>query len=72
MSEGIVKWFNPRKGYGFIETNAGKDVFVHYADIEQKNKTSLTQGQLVSFHITPGEKGPKALHVVALKNAAKD
>ncbi len=69
MSEGTVKWFNSRKGYGFIATSDGKDVFVHYANIvgEGGYKT-LNEGDVVTFDIVEGEKGPRAENVVS-KNA---
>jgi len=65
MSEGKVKWFNPRKGYGFIATDDGRDVFVHYANIEGDGYKSLAEGDTVSFDIVEGEKGPRAENVIA-------
>jgi len=64
MSEGTVKWFNPRKGYGFIATDDGRDIFVHYASISGDGYKSLNEGQAVSFEIVEGEKGPRAENVV--------
>jgi CspA family cold shock protein len=64
MSEGTVKWFNPRKGYGFITAENGKDIFVHYADISGEGYKTLVEGDLVSFDIVEGEKGLRAENVV--------
>ncbi|HEX42448.1 MAG TPA: cold shock domain-containing protein [Phycisphaerales bacterium] len=67
MSEGTVKWFNPRKGYGFIATSDGRDVFVHYANIESGGFRTLAEGDAVMFDIVEGEKGPRAEKVVPVK-----
>jgi CspA family cold shock protein len=64
MSEGTVKWFNPRKGYGFITSEDGKDIFVHYADISGEGYKTLVEGDEVSFDIVEGEKGLRAENVV--------
>ncbi len=64
MSEGTVKWFNPRKGYGFIATNDGRDIFVHYASISGDGYKTLVEGDAVSFDIVEGEKGLRAENVV--------
>jgi CspA family cold shock protein len=64
MLEGRVKWFNPKKGYGFIATDDGRDVFVHYSSISGKGYKSLAEGDPVSFEIVEGEKGPRAENVV--------
>jgi CspA family cold shock protein len=67
MPEGIVKWFNGEKGYGFITPeDGGKDVFVHYSGIEGGGYKSLEEGQRVSFELAQGQKGPQADHVRAL------
>ena len=66
---GTVKWFNSEKGYGFIQQdNGGKDVFVHYRQINSNgyDRVSLEEGQKVSFEIGEGEKGPQAENVSAL------
>jgi len=63
MSEGTVKWFNPRKGYGFISTEDGKDIFVHYADIAGEGYKTLVEGDQVSFDVVEGEKGLRAENV---------
>jgi cold shock protein len=67
MSEGKVKWFNPRKGYGFIETLDGHDIFVHYSTIHSEGFKTLSEGDPVSFDIVDGEKGPRAENVVCKK-----
>jgi len=64
MSEGTVKWFNPRKGYGFIATKDGRDVFVHYASISGDGYKTLAEGNPVTFDVVEGEKGPRAENVV--------
>jgi CspA family cold shock protein len=64
MSEGTVKWFNQRKGYGFISTTDGNDIFVHYSSISGEGFKSLVEGDAVSFDIVEGEKGPRAENVV--------
>ena len=64
MPEGTVKWFNQRKGYGFISTADGQDIFVHYSNISGEGFKSLVEGDAVSFDIIEGEKGPRAENVV--------
>jgi len=64
MSEGKVKWFNPRKGYGFIATEDGRDIFVHYASISGDGYKTLVEGDPVSFDVVEGEKGLRAENVV--------
>ncbi len=69
MSEkqsGTVKWFNNDKGYGFIERESGKDLFVHFRSIVGEGHRSLVDGQKVEFTETMGEKGPQAENVVPL------
>lgn len=63
MAEGTVKWFNARKGYGFIATTDGSDVFVHYSSISSDGYKSLAEGDPVTFDIVQGEKGPRAENV---------
>ncbi|MBF0219081.1 MAG: cold-shock protein [Gammaproteobacteria bacterium] len=58
--EGTVKWFNDEKGYGFIEQQNGKDVFVHYSAINGSGRKSLQEGQSVTMVVTMGQKGPQA------------
>ncbi len=66
MAEGTVKWFNDAKGFGFIEQDGGKDVFVHHSAIQGQGFKSLEEGQRVSFDIVDGAKGPAAANVVKL------
>ncbi len=65
MSEGTVKWFNPKKGYGFIATEDGRDIFVHYASISGGGYKTLAEGDSVTFDIVEGEKGQRAENVIA-------
>ncbi|MCX5831868.1 MAG: cold-shock protein [Deltaproteobacteria bacterium] len=60
MSEGTVKWFNDSKGFGFIEQDGGKDVFVHHSAIQADGFKSLAEGDRVSFEVVAGPKGPAA------------
>lgn len=62
--KGTVKWFNNRKGFGFIERENGTDVFVHYRDIEGDGFRTLSEGQPVQFTLDEREKGPAALSVI--------
>jgi CspA family cold shock protein len=64
MSNGKVKWFNPRKGYGFIATADGRDIFVHYSSISGDGYKTLVEGDPVTFDIVEGEKGLRAENVV--------
>jgi cold shock protein len=63
MATGIVKWFNPEKGYGFIEREDDADVFVHYSAIQMNGFRILEEGQRVEFDVGPGEKGEEAQNV---------
>ena len=64
--QGRVKWFNPEKGYGFIEVENGKDVFVHYSEIQEEGFKTLEEGQVVEFDIVEGNRGPQAANVTKL------
>jgi CspA family cold shock protein len=66
MQEGIVKWFNAEKGFGFIEVEGGNDVFVHFSAIVSDGYKSLDEGQRVQFNIVQGNRGPQAENVVKL------
>ena len=63
MAEGTVKWFNDTKGFGFLQSDEGQDVFVHQGDIEVDGYRSLAEGARVQFELTEGAKGPKAVKV---------
>ncbi len=63
MATGKVKWFNNTKGFGFITSDDGTDVFVHYSDVSGDGFKSLEEGDSVEFEITEGPKGPKAADV---------
>jgi len=66
MAEGTVKWFNNSKGFGFIQQDGGKDIFVHHSAIKGEGFRSLEEGQRVKFDIVEGQKGPAAENVVKL------
>jgi CspA family cold shock protein len=63
MANGTVKWFNDRKGFGFIEQESGPDVFVHHSAINSSGFKSLSEGDRVTFDIEQGNKGPSATNV---------
>lgn len=66
LVNGVVKWFNDAKGYGFIQREEGPDVFVHYRAINADGRRSLSEGQNVTFKVVQGEKGPQAENVTAV------
>ncbi len=63
---GTVKWFNESKGFGFIEQQAGPDVFAHFSAISGSGFKTLAEGQAVEFTVSQGQKGPQAENIVAL------
>ena len=66
MNNGIVKWFNNEKGFGFISVEGGDDVFAHYSAIQTTGYKTLEEGQKVSFNIVKGARGPQAESVTIL------
>jgi CspA family cold shock protein len=66
LPEGTVKWFNDRKGYGFIQKDEGGDLFVHHSAISMEGFRTLAEGERVSFEIEDGERGPAAKNVVKI------
>ncbi len=66
LVEGTVKWFNDEKGFGFVEQEGGKDVFVHHSAINGSGRKTLTEGQRVTMEVTQGQKGPQAENVTAI------
>ncbi len=63
MANGTIKWFNEKRGFGFIEQEEGPDVFVHFSNIKGTGFKSLKEGDRVTFDIEQGEKGPAAVNV---------
>ena len=66
MAKGTVKWFNDKKGFGFLSRDDGDDVFVHHTSIQGEGFKSLREGQEVEFEVQDGPKGPQAVNVKAL------
>jgi CspA family cold shock protein len=66
MASGTVKWFNEKKGYGFIESEDGTDVFVHHSGINATGFKTLNEGDRVTFDIEKGQKGPAAVNVTVV------
>jgi CspA family cold shock protein len=66
MANGTVKWFNEKKGFGFIEQDEGPDVFVHHTDINATGFKTLKEGDKVTFDVEQGPKGPKAANVTVV------
>ena len=64
--KGTVKWFNAKKGFGFISAETGKDVFVHFSALQMDGFKVLDEGEEVEFDVVNGEKGPQAANVVKL------
>jgi len=66
MMNGVVKWFNSEKGYGFITGEDGKDVFAHFSQIQSDGYKTLEEGQEVSFEVVEGDRGPQCANIVKL------
>ncbi|MBQ6631711.1 MAG: cold-shock protein [Romboutsia sp.] len=66
MTNGIVKWFNSEKGFGFISVEGGDDVFAHFSAINAEGFKTLEEGQKVSFDIVEGARGPQAANITVL------
>ncbi|ASB95843.1 cold shock protein [Streptococcus equi subsp. zooepidemicus Sz35] len=66
MAQGTVKWFNAEKGFGFISTENGQDVFAHFSAIQSDGFRSLDEGQRVTFDVEDGQRGPQAVNITKL------
>ena len=66
MNKGTVKWFNAKKGYGFLSDTEGNEIFVHYSALQMDGFKELKDGEAVEFEVVEGEKGPQAANVVRL------
>ena len=66
MTKGTVKWFNERKGFGFLSREDGDDVFVHFSSIQSSGFKKLDEGQSVEFEVQDGPKGPQAVNVTVV------
>jgi len=71
MVEGVIRWFNRKKGFGFIASDNGADIFVHFSNVVDENSHRLKEGDQVEFELVQGEKGPKAAKVVRKSVAEK-
>ena len=67
MNKGTVKWFNAEKGFGFITSEEGKDLFVHFSEIQKDGFKTLEEGEKVTFDVKEGQKGPQAANVVTVR-----
>ena len=63
MTKGTVKWFNPDKGFGFITSEEGKDLFAHFSAIQSEGFKTLDEGQKVTFDVEAGQRGPQAVNI---------
>ena len=70
MVEGTIRWFNRKKGFGFIASDNGADIFVHFSNVIDENPHRLKEGDQVEFELVQGEKGPKAAKVVRKNKSA--
>ncbi|AND05691.1 cold-shock protein [Streptococcus pyogenes] len=66
MAQGTVKWFNAEKGFGFISTENGRDVFAHFSAIQTNGFKTLEEGQKVAFDVEEGQRGPQAVNITKL------
>ncbi len=66
MAQGTVKWFNAEKGFGFISTENGQDVFAHFSAIQTNGFKTLEEGQKVAFDVEEGQRGPQAVNITKL------
>lgn len=66
QSQGTVKWFNDQKGFGFITSDKGQDIFVHHSGINSQGFKTLPEGAEVAFDVEKGEKGPRAINVTLI------
>ena len=71
MATGAVKWFDEKKGYGFIEGHDGHDIFVHFSDIQEEGFRKLAEGEKVEYELLDGQKGPRATNVLRKKTDAE-
>ena len=69
MEVGTVRWYNEKKGFGFIAAEDGRDIFVHYSALQGEGRMRLHEGDIVEYEEVQGEKGPKAAKVIFKKNA---
>jgi len=69
LANGTVKWFNDKKGYGFIRQEEGREIFVHYSSINQPGFKTLSEGETVSFEIEESQRGPVAKNVSKMQGA---
>ena len=70
-TKGAIKWFNSRKGFGFIKLDDGKDVFIHYTALQGEDFKTLKEGDAVEFDIVEGTKGPQASNVTRAQTTVK-